>query len=157
MEKSNTVKIAIGKELLRMSDDLMYSSVNGCKCITKITKSMPISICQNTNTIIFLCENCTLIGKKLVKHLYVYPNKSDHDSKPFFACPIRDSSIQFPKENRIIHCHICNSINEMIGNVGFEWVCNNCVTGHLFIAKSDISFNVNENILKQHIQSRINW
>ena len=86
---------------------------------------------QKTNTIIYICNYCTLQNIKPMKHLYIFPDIGTNDYEHFYMCPLKEPAKSFPTKYKTLLCPSCNAVNNNVQTHGYQWLCNSCHTERL--------------------------
>ena len=116
-----------------MTDDnkLIYVTNDPCGCLHMQEKFQSISLYEETNTIIYICNYYTLQNVKPTKHLYIFPDMGMNDYEHFYICPLKEPTRSFPPKHKTLLCPSCNAMSKEVQTHGYQWLCNSCHTERL--------------------------
>ena len=141
-----------------MTDDnkLIYTTNDPCGCLRMQKKFQSISICEKTNTMIYIYNYCTLQNVKPTKHLYIFPDMGTNDYEHFYICPIKEPARSFPPKHNKLFCPSCNTMSRNVQTRGYQWLCNSCHTERLITPSLDADIYAHTGP-RHYICSGVTW
>ena len=96
-----------------------------CECHNTNHSTTLVSICPKTNTIVYLCKECTTNNKSQIKHLYIYPhNDETNDHDPLYLCPIKEKAVTIPTIHSSLQCTQCSKNISNCYTMSYLYCCN---------------------------------
>ena len=121
-------------------DDIIYENEK-CECHNTNHPTTLVSICPKTNTMVYLCKECTTNNKSPIKHLYIYPhNDETNDNDPLYLCPIKEKAVTIPTIHSLLQCTQCSKNISNCYTMGYLWHCYCCNKEQLRLITTPTSY-----------------